>query len=116
MHSKLISLLEELQRELDSANSNGYVNNKPGPMSEPARPGLLEPFPSASSPSNPLQVLISRRETVESAWKYAEVITEEYPGDDGGHLSDASCRLLNVDEPKTAINSDDRARVLNTEE
>jgi hypothetical protein len=33
MHSKLISPLEELQRELDPANSNGNVNNKPfGPF------------------------------------------------------------------------------------
>jgi glutamyl endopeptidase len=116
MHSELISLLEKLQRELDPADSDGDVSNKSQSVTGPAHPQLVEPPISASSPSDPLYVPISRPETVESAWEYAEDITEGYPGDDGGLLSDASRRLLNVDGPETVINSDDRTRVLNTDE
>jgi glutamyl endopeptidase len=116
MHSELISLLEKLQRELDPTSSNGDVNNEPRSVTGPAHPGTVEPPISASSPSDPLYVRISRPEAVESSWEYPERLTDGYRGDDGGDLSDASRRLLNVDGPETVINSDDRTRVLNTEE
>ena len=116
MHSELISLLEKVRRELDPTNSNGDVNNKPGSVTEPAHPGTVKPLISASPPSDPLQVRISRPEAAESSWEYPERLTDGYRGDDGGDLSDTSRRLLNVDGPETVINSDDRTRVLNTEE
>jgi glutamyl endopeptidase len=116
MNSQLISILREVLRLAELANSDGDVNDTRVPVSEPVPQGLLEPPTSASSPSDPLHVLISRPDTVESAWEYAKDISEGYPGDDGGHLSDATRRLLKVDGPETVIDSDDRTRVLNTDE
>jgi hypothetical protein len=60
MHSESFSLLERLRRELDPTNSNGDVNDKPGSVTEPAHPGTVEPLISASLPSVPLHVRISR--------------------------------------------------------
>ena len=111
MQSELISLLEEFLSVMDSRSPKVAPDNTHG-----SGAALVQPPTPMSLPSDPLHARISRPEALESSWDYAEILTKGHPGDDGGNLTEASRRLLNVDGPETVINNDDRTRVLNTEE